>query len=196
MTRMVTFRSGDAKDSSGLAILADIAARRLTSAFWAGNAEPGQSWIDVGRTRILTAETTNLYHANWQVCDQDGHLAAGYCGFSIPDPYVPDRVLDPPDYFVPLLEMEKIASGCWMLQCIAVFPEFRGRGLGRLSLDQACVTARSSGARRIVLEVESANTGATRLYRSAGFAEWQRLPFIAFPGSDDSGDWILMVREL
>ncbi len=196
MTAPWTIRPGKPQESSDIAILADSAARRMASAFWAVDALPGQSWIEIGRTRILSNEAANLYHANWQVYEVDGHLAAGYCGFSIPDPYVPDRVPDVPDFFVPLLEMEQTAQGCWMLQCIAVFPEFRGRGIGRLLLDHACETARSTGAPRIVLEVETPNTNAIQLYRSAGFIEWERRPFVPFPGTDDSGDWILMAKDL
>lgn len=49
---------------------------------------------------------------------------------------------------------------------------------------------------RIALEVESPNTGAISLYRKCGFTEWERRVFVPFPGSDDEGDWILVVRDL
>jgi hypothetical protein len=35
------------------------------------------------------------------------------------------------------------------------------------------------------------NEGAYRLYRRLGFREWERRPFVPFPGSDETGDWIL-----
>lgn len=196
MTETVILRPGEPRDSSALAILADAAARRVASSLWGLNAKPGQSWIEIGRTKILSAKTTTIFHANWQVCDVDGHIAGGVCGFAIADPYDPGDVAHLPDFFMPLIEMERVAKGCWNLQVIAVFPEYRGKGLARLLIERACEVARSTGAHRMVLPVESPNTGAIDLYRSCGFTDWERRPFIPFPGSDDSGEWILMVKDL
>ena len=63
---------------------------------------------------------------------------------------------------------------------------------------QASQAARDAGHRRIVLQVESPNTGAIALYRKCGFAEWQRRSIVPFPApfSDDVGDWILMFKDL
>ena len=192
----VTFRRGEPRDCSDMAILLDSASRRITSWLWGLSATPGQSWIDYGRTRALTATSAAMFHANWQVVEVDGQLAGGCFGFLIPDPYDPGDLSDMPDFLHPLIAMEELAKGCWMLQCIAVFPEHRGKGLGRRLIEKACEMARTSGAGRIVLEVENVNAGAIDLYTAKGFTEWQRCPYIPFPGSDDQGDWILMVMDL
>ena len=52
---------------------------------------------------------------------------------------------------------------------IAVLPESRGLGLGRLLLDESIVAARKRGTRILYLEVQEANRAARDLYRSAGF---------------------------
>jgi len=114
----------------------------------------------------------------------------------VPDPYDMSALAEADTVLRPLIELESEAARCWLLQAIAVFPEFRGRGLGGMLLDRACEAARTAGATRIALQVESANEGALAFYRRAGFRECARLPVVPFPGSDDDGDLILMVREL
>ncbi len=130
MTAPWTIRPGKPRESSDIAILADSAARRMASAFWAVDALPGQSWIEIGRTRILSNEATNLYHANWQVYEMDGHLAAGYCGFSIPDPYVPDRVPDVPDSLCPCWKWNRPHRA---VGCCNILPSFPNSGGGELA---------------------------------------------------------------
>ncbi len=54
---------------------------------------------------------------------------------------------------------------------LAVHPDFRRRGLGRLLLQGALDEARRLGARRATLEVRRSNLPAIRLYAAAGFTE-------------------------
>jgi len=50
--------------------------------------------------------------------------------------------------------------------------EYRGRGLGRMLLEDALSQARRLGFRRIVLETASVLTEAIALYKSYGFVEY------------------------
>jgi ribosomal protein S18 acetylase RimI-like enzyme len=52
---------------------------------------------------------------------------------------------------------------------MAVFPEFRRRGLGHLLLADAETRAREQGCSRLALDVEAENRRAIRLYEGAGF---------------------------
>jgi ribosomal-protein-alanine N-acetyltransferase len=52
---------------------------------------------------------------------------------------------------------------------LAVAPDFRGQGIGRLLAGRVLEEARSSGARLTTLEVAEENTAARRLYESLGF---------------------------
>ena len=54
---------------------------------------------------------------------------------------------------------------------VAVHPDRRGRGFGRLLLEGTLGEARSSRARIVYLEVRAGNVVARRLYRSVGFRE-------------------------
>jgi GNAT superfamily N-acetyltransferase len=196
LTTGVAFRVGRPEDASDLAILLDAASRRVASWFWSTMAAPGQSWLEVGRDRLLHLPETTSYHSKWQVAESEGRTVGAFFGFSVPDPY--DR-LDLNELPAPLramFELEVVAKGCWLLQAVALFPEQRGKGHGPALIARACQAARDAGHRRIALEVESPNTGALSLYRKCGFSEWDRRTYVPFPGSDDEGDWILMAKDL
>lgn len=192
----LAFRTGRPEDSSDLAILFDAASRRICAWNWSTLAGPGQSWLEVGRNRIRNQTELKSHHLNWHVAEWQGQTVGAIFGFSLPDPFDPVDLTEVAPTFHPMIEMERTAAGCWLLQAIALFPEHRGKGHGPALIDRACEVALAAGHGRIVLQVESPNSAAIALYRRCGFAEWQRLPFVPFPGSDDSGDWVLMVRDL
>ncbi len=54
---------------------------------------------------------------------------------------------------------------------IAVFPQHRRKGIGRLLLRKAAEQARKKGAESISLEVRPSNTAAISLYKSEGYEE-------------------------
>lgn len=196
MTHAPAFRMGQPADSADLALLFDAASRRICAWLWGTLAAPGQSCFEVGRDRIRNLPGPTSHHANWHVAQVQGQTIGALFGFSVPDPY--DRVtLDElPAPLRPMVELEIVARGCWLLQAVALFPEHRRLGHGPALVARACQAARDAGHRRIALQVESPNTGAIALYRRCGFTEWQRRVFVPFPGSDDEGDWILMCKDL
>jgi ribosomal protein S18 acetylase RimI-like enzyme len=55
------------------------------------------------------------------------------------------------------------------LDRIAVDPALQGRGLGRAALDYAVMSLASSGAKRVGLSTQAANTRSRRLYEAYGF---------------------------
>lgn len=196
MTHPPTFRMGQPADSADLALLFDAASRRICAWLWGTLAAPGQSWFEVGRDRIRNLPQATSHHSNWHVAQVQDQTIGALFGFSVPEPY--DRVtLDElPAPLRPMVELEMVAKGCWLLQAVALFPEHRRLGHGPALVARACQAAREAGHRRIALQVESPNTGAIALYRRCGFTDWQRRVFVPFPGSDDEGDWILMGKDL
>ena len=52
---------------------------------------------------------------------------------------------------------------------IAVHPDYRGRGLGQILMDQTILTAGECKATKITLEVKVTNTSAIGLYMKNGF---------------------------
>jgi ribosomal protein S18 acetylase RimI-like enzyme len=71
---------------------------------------------------------------------------------------------------------------------LAVHPARQGEGLGRALLQRGLDYLQEQGAGRVRLEVRPDNTGALRLYESAGFATVGRT-------RDAQGDWLIMTRE-
>lgn len=59
---------------------------------------------------------------------------------------------------------------------IAVHPDFRRRGIGRLLLKTALEAATAEGAKNGLLEVRAGNLAAQELYKRFGFAEVGRRP--------------------
>ncbi len=65
-------------------------------------------------------------------------------------------------------------TGCPSLNVhdLAVLPEQRGRGVGRLLLEEIERRARARGSSKLTLEVHATNEGAIRLYQRFGFGPW------------------------
>lgn len=64
---------------------------------------------------------------------------------------------------------------------MALVPEARRRGLGRLLMERLLADARARGDRRMVLEVIEQNTAAVCLYEEVGFEQKRRLVGFAGP---------------
>jgi ribosomal protein S18 acetylase RimI-like enzyme len=192
MRAHVRFRQARESDAVDLACLIDCASRGLALWLWSTLRAPGQSSIEVGRHRIRTQTASPLYYGTFTVAEIDDAIAGAMTGRLIQLPYERGDSADLPGVFAPLLELEAIAAGSWYLNVVAVYPEFRGQGLGSALLRKAEEIARLADAPQISLIVKEANAGALRLYLQYGFEEWARRPYIPFPGSTDEGDWMLL----
>ncbi|HWK63809.1 MAG TPA: GNAT family N-acetyltransferase [Rhizobiaceae bacterium] len=190
----IVFRPASEEDCAHLALLADMATRRLTSFLWGRLAEPGQSAFEVGRNIIRNDETHYMHFRNWRVAEHQGQIVGALNGYVIPA--LVGSASAPGDVATPLNELKATAAGTWYISVAAIYPEHQGRGFGKLLLAEAESIARSAQNDRLTLMVGSFNERAHRLYRQQGFREWDRRPFSPFPGSDEPGEWILMVKDV
>ena len=196
MGNALQFRSATEDDCTELALIRDIAGRRMPSYLWSQEVGQGQSYFEYGREKIRTDANNNAYFKNWLVAEFQDKFVGAFFGFSVEYPY-PEIDLDAvPECFRPCIELERVASGCWLLQAIAILPQYRGKGLARQLLDKAESVAKDSGTNRIALQVEEVNEVAFKTYRSNGYIEVDRRPYVHFPGSEDTGDVVLMWKEL
>ena len=196
MDNALQFRTATEDDCTELALIRDIAGRRMPSYLWSQEVGQGQSYFEYGREKIRTDANYNGYFKNWLVAESQSKFVGAFFGFSVEDPY-PEIDFDAvPECFRPCVELERIARGCWLLQAIAILPQYRGKGLARQLLDKAESVARDSGTNRIALQVEEVNEVAFKTYRSNGYVEVDRRPYVHFPGSKDTGDVVLMWKEL
>ena len=196
MSNTLQFRTATEDDCTELALIRDIAGRRMPSYLWSQEVGQGQSYFEYGREKIRTDTNRNSYFENWLVAESQDKFVGAFFGFSVEDPY-PEIDLDAvPECFRPCVELERIARGCWLLQAIAILPQYRGKGLARQVLGKAESVARDSGTNRIALQVEEVNEVAFKTYQRNGYIEVDRRPYVHFPGSDDTGDVVLMWKEL
>ncbi len=196
MSNIVLFRTATEDDCTELALMLDVAGRRLPSYLWSQDTGQGQSCFEYGREKIRTDTNRNFYFKNWLVAEFQDKFVGAFFGFSVDDPY-PEIDLDAvPECFRPCIELERVARGCWLLQAIAILPQYRGKGLARQLLGKAENVARDCGTNRIALQVEEVNEIAFKTYQKNGYIEVDRRPYIPFPGSDDTGDYVLMWKEL
>jgi len=196
MSNTLQFRIATEDDCTELALMIDVAGRRLPSYLWSQEVRQGQSYFEYGREKIRTDTNRNSYFENWLVAESQDKFVGAFFGFSVEDPY-PEIDFDAiPECFRPCVELERIARGCWLLQAIAILPQYRGKGLARQLLDKAESVARDSGTNRIALQVEEVNEVAFKTYQRNGYIEVDRRPYVHFPGSDDTGDYVLMWKEL
>ena len=196
MSNLLQFRTAMEDDCTELTLIRDIAGRRMPSYLWSQEVEQGQSFFEYGREKIRTDTNYDAYFRNWQVAESQSRFVGAFFGFSVDDPY-PDIDLDAvPECFRPCVELERVASGCWLLQAIAILPQYRGKGLARQLLDNAESVTKDAGASRIALQVEEVNAVAFKTYQRNGYVEVDRRPYVHFPGSQDTGDVVLMWKEI
>ena len=193
---MLDFRKARQTDSTDLTLCMDAAARGLSAWGWSNFSHKGQSAFEFGRERIRTDESSKLYFKNWVVCELNNNLIGAFLGFTVDDPYPEIDFDNVPKYFHPIIELERCASGSWLLQAISILPEFRGKGYAIHILGEIEAIAKHSGVKQITLQVESENEVAFGFYQRNSYREIERRPSIPFPGSKDSGDYILMCKDL
>ena len=190
------FRAGTIDDATTLALILDAAGRRIPSYFWSLYAAEGQSFFEFGVENIRTNDEGKSFHKNWKIAELDNKLLGAFFGFRVANPYPEINYDEEPEWWIPFLELEKIAAGSWLLQAISVLPEFRGQGHANALLARAEEEAKASGAKKITLQVEEINQIAFKTYTSNGYAELARRELIPFPFSQDTGDIILMGKNL
>ena len=178
-----------------MAALADIAGHGLPAWVWSGARSKGQSIIEVGLSRAMR-EDADFSYRNAHMLEQDGEIAGMVLGYGQPESFGPVDSSEVHEVFRPLVELEAEAPGSWYLNIVAMFPEYRGRGLGTGLLDHADALAKATGAGLLSLIVDSDNHGARRLYNRTGYRERARRAYVSFPGSSRQGDWLLMVKEI
>jgi ribosomal-protein-alanine N-acetyltransferase len=80
--------------------------------------------------------------------------------------------------------MHRVLDECYM-DNVAVFPQFRRRGVARALMEYLVARAREKNARFLTLEVRASNAAAIALYETLGFREaGRRRDFYRAPTED------------
>ena len=81
------------------------------------------------------------------------------------------------------------------LLLLAIAPDMRRRGIARALIERGCAEAKSTGARRLHLEVREGNP-ATALYRAAGFTQAGRRREYYHGAGGQISDALTLTRDL
>ena len=183
-------RPAEPEDADDLAKLINLASEGMSLYLWQQSASEGQDPWEYGRERARNPEVG----FNWRnsvVATLDGVVAGSVVFYPLPEEPQPIGA-DVPEMFIPILELENLAPNTVYINVLAVYPEYRGRGIGRALMEH--VEAEASG-RDLSLIVENANEVARSLYRSFGFVTEGSRPIVD-GGWGPSGDaYCLMLRR-
>lgn len=177
-------------DCGAIARLYSISSDGVADYIWTQLARPGEDILDVGRRRYEREDTLFSYR-NCTVVDVDGKVAGMLVAFPMhvdPDATETDPVL------APYSELEEDNS--YYICGMALFPEYRGQGIGTELLALAEAHARDKGFDKLSLIVFEQNAGAKKLYERSGYREVQRAAIHPHPLIHYTGDAILMVKGL
>jgi ribosomal protein S18 acetylase RimI-like enzyme len=188
-------RQGKLSDAGALAELVNLAGEGMPVQLWEGMREPGETAWDVGRRRASRDEGSFSWR-NAVVAEAEGQVAGALMGY--PQPAIPEAI----DYgamppaFVPLQELENLAPNTWYVNVLAVFPAFRGQGVGTTLMAVAEDIAAKEGKPGLSVIVSDANTDAKRLYLACGYRQAATRPKVKDALRLDGQTWILLTKTL
>jgi len=180
------------KDALHVAALIDIAGHGIEAEFWSANVGSDGSLVSAARRLILDDEAVPYHLSKAYLLRAGGEVAAGLIGGVVSA----GGGISPgfPGCFAPLLELEAHAEGYWGIIGIAVYPEFRGQGIAKHLLGHAALRARRAKSAGLSLVVEDTNLPAINLYRSLGFEERERRPWLAYGNRSGPNHWLLFTN--
>ena len=123
-------RNATKTDAGAIAELFRLSSEGVADYIWDGlrNDYPGLGLVDIGAQRYAR-ENTEFSYQNCLIAETDGRTAAMLHGFIMESDGIPPPDMDP--VLRPYAELE--VQGSYYVSGIAVYPEFRGRGIGYMT---------------------------------------------------------------
>jgi len=186
-----TFRPAAKADSRTIATLYSISSDGVADYIWTRLAEPGQDILDVGQARY-EREGTPFSYRSCTIAEVEGEIA----GMLVAFPMWVDANAPPEEdpVLAPYSRLEEDAS--YYVCGVALFPAFRGQGIGSRFMSLAEDAARDEDLAKLSLIVFEQNTGAKKLYDRLGYREVARAAVVPHPLIHYTGDALLMVKEI
>jgi GNAT superfamily N-acetyltransferase len=192
LTANAVLRAATRADCGDIARLFLIASDGLAAYIWSRMDMPGLSLEEVGRRRY-EREGVAFSYRNCLIAEAKGAVMGMLHAFPMERPEAPSEEPDP--VLRPYSELEDYGS--LYISGIALFPEYRGRGIGTRLLQAAGTRARELGLSRLSLICFERNTRAMALYGRFGFSEIDRRRLVPHPSLKyRDGDAVLLVRKI
>ena len=187
----VTIRPAGPQDAADLARLDNIAGHGFTNWYWSKRAEEQGNSNPVAMAQKAMADPE--YQSGWKqtvLAMKEGEVAGGANGYLM----VVDQKMGTPSkepVFEPVRQLFAQTAGDWLVDWLAVYEKWQGRGIGACLLD-ACLARAKGVSSRISLVVEDANRPALALYKSRGFQQRDQRPYIPFNTTSKTKNWLLL----
>lgn len=189
----VKFRPAQKSECRTIARLYSISSDGLADYIWTTLAKPGEDILDVGERRYSNEELLFSYK-NCIAAEYQGGIIGMLVAFPMYLPDGPNAANEPDLVLAPYAKLEKDSS--YYIMGVAVFPEYRGKGIGTRFLELAAGKARGYGLSQLSLIVFEQNEGAKRLYERHGFYEIAREAVVPHELIHHTGYALLMVKDL
>lgn len=189
----VRFRPAGGEECRTIARLYSISSDGLADYIWTTLAKPGEDILDVGERRYSNEELIFSYK-NCIAAEYEGEIIGMLVAFPMYLPGGPNAANEPDPVLAPYAKLEKDSS--YYIMGVAVFPEYRGNGIGTRFLELAAGKALGYGLSQLSLIVFEQNEGATRLYERHGFYEIAREAVVPHELIHHTGYALLMVKDL
>lgn len=155
---------------------------------------PGQSTESLVQPQFARPNTTPFYENHW-VAMHDGQVAGGIHAFPMEDmAEFPQDPLVPEERHAMVGEYlhHLPAPGTYYVHALAVYPEFRRKGIASTLLSLGRKHAAEKGFAECSLYVFAENVRAVALYKKHGFKEAGRYSVTEHPLLYNTGDMLLM----
>lgn len=187
-------RRATLEDAGALAEFVEFASEGLALYLWTKLAGVDRDPWSIGRERV-SGETGGVSYRNAVITELGGRPAAALISYPLPDK--PEPISDTlPALLVPLQELMHLAPSTWYVHVLAVYPEYRGQGLGSALLALADRVAAAAGKQSLSLVVSDTNTGARRLYESCGYREAGQRRMVKEQWEHPGTYWVLLKKDL
>jgi len=185
-----TFRPATRADARTIAELFSIASDGVSDYIWSKDAGPRDDLLDVGQQRYELEDSNFGFRNATMVC-----AGTEIVGMLLAFPMqIDEEYVESDPVLAPMAKLEEPDS--YYICAMAVFPQYRGMGIGSRLLDRAEEKCRSHELNKLSLIVFDENIGARRLYERSGFVEANRDEIVPHPLIRMTGNALLMVRHL
>ncbi len=172
---MLTIRPASKKDKEDFARLLIMSAKYFPQLF-------GKN-IEQTLQRLFVLPKNLFSYEHVTIAEADGHTAAMALGYGYKEKKKENlhtgyllfcyhwgaMISKLPTFLSFNSSVGQLAKGQFYLSNIAVYPEYRGKGIGRRLMEHVQQQAQQQGYKTMVLDVEKDNNPAISLYKKIGF---------------------------